>query len=110
MLNYGRFFVEVLPEKLVIKHGNTEDLALTMLVVEQSHVAGFVSLLQQAQKDLNHRAIVQASDDIPLYIKRMCNTEFNELVTDVHDTTVSEVVAKWGIPEPVIEKLVELLS
>ena len=43
MLNFGRFFVDVQPEKLTIKYGNTADLALTALVVERNHVDGFVT-------------------------------------------------------------------
>lgn len=109
MLNYGRFFVDVQPEKLTIKQGNTAELALTVLVVEHSHVQGFISMLQEAQKDMNARFAVQESSDMPLYIKRMCDTEFKELASDVNAYSVDIVVNKWGIPENVIEKLLELL-
>lgn len=110
MLNFGRFFVDVQPEKLTIKQGNTADLALTVLVVEQNHVDGFVSLLQEAKKDMLSRKAVSENADIPLYIKTMCDNQFKELVEDVKANSVSDVVVKWGIPDITIEKLLELLS
>ena len=110
MLNFGRFFVDVQPEKLTIKYGNTADLALTALVVEQNHVDGFLAMLQEAQKDMVAREAVFESADVPLYIKSMCDKQFKELVEDVKANSVFDVVAKWGIPDTTIEKLSDLLS
>lgn len=109
MLNFGRFFVDVQPEKLTIKQGNTAELALTVLVVEQNHVDGFVAMLQEAKKDMVAREAVFESEDIPLYIKSMCDKQFKELVEDVKANSVSDVATKWGIPDTTIEKLLELL-
>ena len=113
MLNFGRFFVDVQPEKLTIKYGNTADLALTVLValvVERNHVDGFVAMLQEAQKDMVAREAVLESADIPLYIKSMCDKQFKELVEDVKANSVSDVATKWGIPDTTVEKLADLLS
>ena len=108
MLNFGRYFVDVQPEKLTIKHGNTEEMALTALVVEGNHLAGFLAMLLEAQKDMNARKAVFDSVDIPLYIKVMCDAQFKELLEDIK--TSVDVSAKWGIPETTIEKINELLS
>lgn len=110
MLNFGRFFVDVQPEKMTIKQGNTADLALTALVVEQNHVDGFVAMLQEAKKDMVLRKVVFESVDIPLYIKTMCDGQFEELLEDMKANSVSDVAAKWGIPDATIEKLLDLLS
>ena len=110
MLNFGRFFVDVQPEKMTIKQGNTADLALTVLVVEQNHVDGFVAMLQEAKKDMVLRKVVFESVDIPLYIKTMCDGQFEELLEDMKANSVSDVAAKWGIPDATIEKLLDLLS
>lgn len=110
MLNFGRFFVDIQPEKLTIKQGNTADLALTVLVVERNHVDGFVAMLQKAQKDMVAREAVLESADVPLYIKSMCDKQFKELVEDVKANSVSDVATKWGIPDTTIEKLADLLS
>ena len=110
MLNFGRFFVDVQPEKMTIKQGNTADLALTVLVVEQNHVDGFVAMLQEAKKDMVLRKVVFESADIPLYIKTMCDGQFEELMEDMKANSVSDVAAKWGIPDATIEKLLDLLS
>ena len=109
MLNFGRFFVDVQPEKLTIKQGNTADSALTVLVVEQNHVGGFVAMLQEAKKDMVLRKVVFESAAIPLYIKTMCDKQFKELVEDAKANSVSDVAAVWGIPDTTIEKLLELL-
>ena len=110
MLNFGRFFVDVQPEKMTIKQGNTADLALTVLVVEQNHVDGFVAMLQEAKKDMVLRKVVFESADIPLYVKTMCDGQFEELLEDMKANSVSDVAAKWGIPDATIEKLLDLLS
>ena len=110
MLNFGRFFVDVQPEKMTIKQGNTADLALTVLMVEQNHVDGFVAMLQEAKKDMVLRKVVFESADIPLYIKTMCDGQFEELLEDMKANSVSDVAAKWGIPDATIEKLLDLLS
>ena len=110
MLNFGRFFVDIQPENLTIKQGNTADLALTVLVVERNHVDGFVAMLQKAQKDMVAREAVLESADVPLYIKSMCDKQFKELVEDVKANSVSDVATKWGIPDTTIEKLADLLS
>ena len=110
MLNFGRFFVDIQPEKLTIKQGNTADLALTVLVVEQNHVDGFVAMLQEAKKDMTLRKAVFENADIPLYVKTMCDKQFKELVEDVKANSISDVATKWGIPDATIEKLLELLS
>ena len=110
MLNFGRFFVDVQPEKLTIKQGTSAKNAVVALVVERNHVDGFVAMLQKAQKDMMARTAVFESADIPLYIKSMCDKQFKELVEDVKANSVSDVATKWGIPDTTIEKLADLLS
>lgn len=110
MLNFGRFFVDIQPEKLTIKQGTSAKNAVVALVVERNHVDGFVAMLQEARKDMVAREAVFESVDVPLYIKSMCDTQFKELVEDVKANSVSDVATKWGIPDTTIEKLADLLS
>ena len=110
MLNFGRFFVDIQPEKLTIKQGTSAKNAVVALVVERNHVDGFVAMLQEARKDMVAREAVFESVDIPLYIKSMCDMQFKELVEDVKANSVSDVATKWGIPDTTIEKLADLLS
>ena len=110
MLNFGRFFVDIQPENLTIKQGTSAKTAVVALVVERYHVDGFVALLQEAQKDMMARMAVFESEDVPLYIKSMCDKQFKELVEDVKANSVSDVATKWGIPDTTIEKLSDLLS
>ena len=97
MLNFGRFFVDIQPEKLTIKHGASAKNAVVALVVERNHVDGFVAMLQEARKDMVAREAVFESVDVPLYIKSMCDKQFKELVEDVKANSVSDVATKWGI-------------
>lgn len=110
MLNFGRFFVDIQPEKLTIKQGTSAKNAVVALVVERNHVDGFVTMLLEAQKDMVAREAVLESADVPLYIKSMCDKQFKELVEDVKANSVSDVATKWGIPDTTIEKLADLLS
>ena len=38
MVNFGRFFVDIQPEKLTIKQGTSAKNAVVALVVERNHV------------------------------------------------------------------------
>lgn len=83
---------------------------MQVLQLERNQVPTFMEAFNHAMTymgDLNIVQDLQKRDDIPLYIKHLCE---DKLVEAIHDAmqNLDDAAHKWGIAADVLFKLVEI--